>query len=285
EHGPNSISFIHRSFLEYFSARVISKDQTKIPLLVAKRHLHETIVMSCGLLVDIAPIIETAISQRELLLAAKCVSQARTKNPRLSQYVYKVLLDELGAEFLSEFEKFRTTPTEVCNEPDIYEELLYLWDGCFEDGLNSYTKGQRFESFAVKLFNSFSKVVRQDLHTENGELDLICENVISTPFWQDYGGEFPVECKNWSSNIPINEVGHFAHKMEMTKGVRLAFFVSVNGFTEDARRMLRNQAARETGPLVVPISGAEIKEAILKRDNIEDFFKEAIRDIKFLRKF
>lgn len=285
QYSPDSIGFVHRSFLEYFSARSIANDPSKTPMLIARRHLHEAVILACGLLSDIGAIIEAAVSKGEVILAAKCITQARTRNIRLANYVYKVFIDEVGQEFFDGVADFRSSPADPTSEPDQYEVLLNLWDLCFEEGLESHIKGHRFEAFAKGLFNSFSKVVRHDLHTENGELDLVCESIIATPFWRDYGGEFLVECKNWAAKVPISEVGHFAHKVEMARDVRLAFFFSVNGFTEDARRTLRNQAVKESKALIVPISGDEVKEAILRRDNLEDFFKEAIRDLKFLRKF
>jgi hypothetical protein len=67
--------------------------------------------------------------------------------------------------------------------------------------------------------------------------------------------------------------------------VKLAFFVSVSGFTDDAWRTLRNHATQMSTPLVVPLSGTEIKNALVDGAILEEFFKRAIREMKYLRKF
>jgi hypothetical protein len=67
--------------------------------------------------------------------------------------------------------------------------------------------------------------------------------------------------------------------------VKLAFFVSVSGFTADAEQRLRIQASNINMPLIVPIEGADLKEMLLKREYFEEFFKRKIREIKYLRKY
>jgi len=56
----------------------------------------------------------------------------------------------------------------------------------------------------------------------------------------------------------LKETATFANKVRLSRS-RLGFFVSVNGFTEDAIRTLKNQVADRDAPLIVPISGSDIQ--------------------------
>lgn len=163
-------------------------------------------------------------------------------------------------------------------------ELLHSLDSALDPRLTNHERGARFEEFAVGFFNKTLKVVSRDLRTENGELDLIVEIIRSDPFWIEFGGDALVECKNWTSNVPLSEVGAFLSKVNQGR-VKLAFFLSMSGFTEDARRTLRNHAANVTAALVVPLSGASIKKALMSDVILEEFLKEEIRAMKYLRKY
>jgi hypothetical protein len=47
--------------------------------------------------------------------------------------------------------------------------------------------------------------------------------------------------------------------------------------------MLRNNASDPAKPLVVPLDGRSLKEALAQRVDLELYFKDAIRDMKYLR--
>lgn len=160
--------------------------------------------------------------------------------------------------------------------------LLQLFDSACDLCLEQHERGVRFEDFAEGFFSQVFRIVSRNLRTENGELDLIIENVRSDPFWMEFGGDVLVECKNWNSNIPVKEVGHFLSKVSQGR-VKLAFFLSVSGFTEHARRTLRNQAASGAAALVVPLTGESIRCALISGVDLEEFLKNEIRGLKFLR--
>jgi len=285
EIGPGNITFIHRTFLEYYSARAISTDPLKVIGLIDKRELHDVVVMACGLLVDIAPILEAAVEKHEVLLAAKCVSHGRTKNKRLTEYVVSSFINEVGQSFIYQLMEFVHGDEFKEESYDTDSTLVDLWDRCFIEEITEQEKGKRFEEFSISFFSNLFKVVRHDFNTENGEIDLVCEFKAVDPFWSDFGGEVLVECKNWNSNVPLKEVGTFAYKVSTVRGLKLGFFVSGSGFTADAIRTLKNQAGDESKPLIVPIIGADIKKVLLQKDDIAEFFKESVRDMKFLRKY
>jgi len=284
ERSRGRIAFVHRTFLDFYCARALAGSPDRVLAAVGRRQHHEMIVMACGLISDVGPIIEGAVEQGEVLLAAKCISHGRTMNTNLIAYVVRRLLDEVGAAFA---EQLRITlsgyPSKTQATADT-TDLLRLWDKASEQALPSHVRGARFEDFAVCLFSSdLFNVVQRDLNTENGELDLVCEMRRRDPFWADFGGDVLVECKNWSSDVPLADSATFAHKVSLARGVKLAFLLSKSGFTDPAIRMLRNDASDPTKPLIVPLDGRSLKDALVQRVDLELFFKDAIRDMKYRR--
>lgn len=76
----------------------------------------------------------------------------------------------------------------------------------------------------------------------------------------------------------------FTYKATRHK-VKLAFFLSVAGFTSDAHRTMRNQAASSAEPLIVPLIGEDIERMLTRQEVFEEFLKERIREIKYLEKY
>jgi NACHT domain/Restriction endonuclease len=279
-----ALSFVHVSFVEYFAARGLSKRPGDAVRLLDTREGEAVLVFACALMDDIAPLVEAAVQRKRVLLAAKCISLGKTRNPQLSGYVVQEFKREVGEPFL----RLLTIPAEDAH-PSSEEvrpsaSLLDMLDAACDKRIPHHERGARFEGFSERLFGEVFKVISKDLNTENGELDLVLEIVRSEPFWLEFGGDVLVECKNWTSNVPLREVGVFLSKVNLAR-VRLAFFVSVSGFTEDAQRNLRNHAANVSAPLVVPLTGTEIKTALAQGAVLQEFFKEAIRRMKYLRKY
>lgn len=278
------VSFIHRSFLEFYAALAISDDPSRVVEFVGKPELHEVVIMACGLTTDVGPIIEAAVQHGEVLLAAKCISNSRSKSRGLSDYVMKALLEQVEAPFGESMATFFGKQPAPPAPRDEHLDLLNLLKEVGAGGLTSEEKGARFERFAVALFEKFFKVVSHDLNTFNGEIDLVLELVRWAPFWSDFGGECLVECKNWAATIPLKDVGSFSSKADKTRGIRLAFILSMSGFTKDAMDTMRIQAADPRKCLIVPIMGEDIKAALMKKDDFEEFFKSSIRRITHFRK-
>ena len=282
--SASGFSFVHKSFVEYFAARAIGARPQEAIRFVDTQGADEILVFACGLMDDVAPLIEAAIQKRRVVLAAKCISQGRTANSELMNYVVREFTREVGQPFVDLLA--RSAGGRGGQDPSARTsiELLHLFDSACDPRLANHERGARFEDFAVGFLGEAFKVVSRDLHTENGELDAVVEITRSDPFWIEFGGDALVECKNWTSNVPLKEVGAFLNKVTQGR-VKLAFFVSVSGFTEDARRTLRNHAANVTAPLVVPITGEAIKSALMAGVILEEFFKDQIRSMKYLRKY
>jgi Holliday junction resolvase-like predicted endonuclease len=164
----------------------------------------------------------------------------------------------------------------------VRKRLLKLFESACVPGLESHERGARFEKFVAGFFSPPFRLVSRNLRTENGELDLVLENICTDPFWMEHGADVFVECKNWSANVPVKEVGAFLSRVSQGR-VKLAFIVSVSGFTENAQRTLRNYAANGAAALVVPLTGESIRRALFSGVNLEEFLKEEIRRLKFRR--
>jgi Cdc6-like AAA superfamily ATPase len=284
EVAAGTIQFVHLSFLEYYVAKALVRTPQKLIALVSRPNAHQVLIFACGLIADVAPIIEAAIESGKVILAAKCLSHGRTDNKQLAEYVAQEFIREVGEPFTNLLKRVLDGRVVAAEKEDIYSILLQKWDRFSQDDLPSHIKGSRFEEFVIDFFSQMFTVVSHDLNTENGELDIIVEIIKQDSFWMEFGGDAFVECKNWASHIPLKDVGAFIAKVNQGR-VKLAFFVSVNGFTSDAEQRLRIQASNISAPLIVPIEGADLKEVLLKREYFEEFFKRKIREIKYLRKY
>ena len=282
--SKTTYSFVHKSFFEYYTARALKDNPLELIHILEREDSREVFEFACSLVVDVAPLIEAAIDRRLFMLAAKCISQGRTNNHQLKETVVYAFVNETGREFINLL--IETISPNIVNEANDnkIKNLIELWEHAFEADLPSHVKGERFEDFAEDFFGRVFEIISRNLNTENGEFDLIVGHKKIDPFWSEFGGDILIECKNWSSNVPLKEVTSFINKVNQSR-VKLAFFVSVSGFTADATRTLKNNVSNSTAPLVVPITGSEIKTALLEGEELEEFFKRVIRSFKYLRKY
>jgi len=283
--ADGAVMFPHKSFVEYYAGRAIANDAARLRAFVTQRQLHEVVVFAAGLAGNSAEVVGIALTEGEVLLAARCVSSGRSRDVDAANAVISRLLEDVGRPFRRLLESYLGVQEIDGRKVEGYDSLLRLWQGASTSGANSHEKGKRFERFSKEFFGQFFKVIYSNLNTENGELDLILEVTKMDPFWGDFGGEVLVECKNWDSRRPLKEVAAFAHKVMSTRDTKLAFFLSISGFTADALRTLKNQASDPTRPLIVPVTGEEIETALTRKSDLEEFFKAAIREMKYLRKY
>ncbi len=283
--GPESISFAHLTFMEFYAAKRLMNFPRKLASLLVETGpiAKETILFASGMMLDVAPLVESAVDRRELILAANCLREGRTENRILEAYVLDQLQRELGSDLIKKLaggvlEEKRPQPE------SIHSKLRRQFSEIRESNLPSNEKGKKFERFAERFFRQTFNVVELNRNTENGEIDLILENTGTDPFWTEWGGDIFVECKNWNSSRPLKETALFSNKVRMSRG-KLGFFVSVAGFTEDALRTLKNQVADKDAPLIVPITGDEIEVMLDHREKFDLFFRNVIRKIKHLHKW
>ena len=281
----DSVSFIHLTFMEFYAAKKLVKTPRKLSSLLvdAGPMAKDTLLFAAGMVIDVAPIVESAVDRRELILAANCLREGRTENKILEAYVVDQLQRELGKEVINKL-CGRAHDENQGEQESIYSILLRQLDEINRSNKGSNDKGKRFEEFAERFFRQTFNVVDLNRNTENGEIDLILENTGTDPFWTEWGGDIFVECKNWESSRPLKETAVFSNKVRMSRG-KLGFFVSMSGFTGDAIRTLKNQVADRNAPLIVPISGNDIRSMLEYREKFDLFFRDSIRKIKHLHKW
>jgi hypothetical protein len=284
--SEEALCFVHASLQDFYAARAIAHDRSRVASLINRPYAQEAMLFAGGLVSDIGPIVEAAVEQRNFILAAKYVSRGLIRNQDLANYVVQEFKAEVGSPFIELLAATgRSEASESkADEEHAYDSLIARWDAFHDAQLNSYEKGRRFESFAANFFGQFFKIVSRNLNTENGELDLVLEITKLAPFWIEFGGNVLVECKNWATTRPLKEVGAFAYKVGRSQ-TKLAFFVSVAGFTSDALETLKHNASDSAAALIVPLTGEDLKLALLKKEDLEEFLKSKIRDIKYLRKY
>jgi len=285
ETGSGSISFIHLTFMEFYAAKRLVAHPKKLSALLvdAGPIAKETMLFAAGMVFDVAPLVEAAVERRELILAANCLREGRTENRALETYILDQLQRELGSDLIKKLAG--GVLKEKRPQPEsIHSKLRRQFSEIQNASLSSNVKGKRLEEFANRFFQQSFNVIDVNRNTENGEIDLILENIGTDPFWAEWGGDIFVECKNWDKSRPLKETAVFSNKVRMSRG-KLGFFVSVTGFTEDALRTLKNQVADKEAPLIVPIDGKSINLMLEHREKFDLFFKEAIRKIKHMHKW
>jgi hypothetical protein len=281
--GQDIYQFSHHTFLEFYTARAAASSEECFQIILAHPPSKETVLFLAGLLDDATRVIEAVIRQGDLLMAVRCLSESKTHNEALINFTIAEFVRELGLPFAKRLADYvEDRKKEHGNTPHI--NLLRDYDGVCEKGLASHVKGRRLEKFMADFFGQVFVLVNANLNTENGELDLLFENKRIDPFWIECGGDIFVECKNYLDHVPSKEIGNFADKVSQAHG-KLAFFVAVNGFTEDAMRRILNHAAKGTSPLIVPIEGSDLTKMLTAREDFESFLKERIRNVRYVQKY
>jgi|GEM_PF-6358865 len=288
EVAEQRFSFIHRLFLTYFVARRLRDDAIGLLSLLDDHQWDrgELLELACGLADDVKALVQGCLSRGWLIEAASCVSAGRTRDKSLVDIVASRIGDAIGDRVARRLTQVwpRETAVSIADRTAerIESDLLTILDAASDMTVPNHVRGARFEAFAERMFSGLFKVVFKDYRTENGELDLILENLGHSPFWLEFGGDVLVECKNLTNRAPTHDIGHFLNKVTQAR-VKLAFILSDSGFTADAERALRNHASNPALALVVPITGRAIRAALETRDDLEEFLKDAIRAIKYLR--
>ena len=149
---------------------------------------------------------------------------------------------------------------------------------CQDPSLSSHDKGKALERLSVALFSA-CYAVEPNLRTQTGEVDLYLDDrKVTTPFWDDYGDNALVECKNWSKPVGSREVLVLIGKCTRADS-KLGFFVSLGPFSEDALSEIKGQnqrRGRSGSPLIVPVRLSDI-EALERYQEAEHWLRTLVR--------
>lgn len=287
------LSFVHSSFVEFMVARWLHASPSRLieALEFGETSVEEILCFAAGLADEVAPIVELLLQKDRVLDAVTCLRFARVENDALSAYVALRLGGHIGQGFIQRLVQqlppaldYAEDADEDRASPGVHDKLLRLLDDACDMSRPNHERGKRFESFSEALFDGPFEPVHRNFRSEHGELDLIMEVRGGAKFWDFWGPDIFVECKNLSRAVEAHQVHTFISKVEAPR-LKLGFLVSVNGFTEDAYAAFRNVARGENRPLVVPISGDQIRQMLQRRGLIELFFKDRIRDVRYDRKY
>lgn len=280
------IGFVHRSLLEFFVARRFRDDPAGLVALLSEfnEFSPEILRYAAGLFDELGPLIEWLIERGHLILAANCVAWGKSSNTALADHVIDLIERALEPRIFAQMvvreraaEEIPAPPPTLL-APDRFDALLGLFDRALEEVPN-HERGKRFEEFTNALFDGVFKPVSMNYRTEHGEIDIVMENVGQGHFWGEYGGDIFIECKNLNHSAEAHMVHTLASKAALA-GRKLAFFVSLNGFSDPALAAIRTKSLVTGHPLLVPLSGADLRQALLRRVDLENFFKDQIRKVR-----
>ena len=279
------IGFAHKSVMEFFVAWHFRDDAAGLGVFLSDLDdfSSEVLRYAAGLIDELGPLIEPLIYRGQLLLAANCVAWGKSRNTALADHIIdlieRALEPRIFSQMLHRVQERRVEPALFPPAArDRYDTLLDLFDRSIEEVPN-HERGQRFEEFTNALFNGVFEPVSMNYRTEHGEIDIVMENVGQGHFWGEYGGDIFIECKNLKNSAEAHMVHTFASKASLA-GRKLAFFVSLHGFSAPALAAIRTKSLMTGHTLLVPLCGEEIRNALLRRVDLENFFKDQIRKVR-----
>lgn len=308
--APGRFSFSHRSFQEFFVAFNFREDPAGLVPFLHRDDGDAVLEFAGGLVGNIAMLVEKAIAQGKLVLAAKMVTASMYDNKALKSYVAQAFRQTLGSDFielltreLPEGSQVRKTAPEAIRsgfsekvesiavappvppepaaaalealdfgESAPFETLLALLDGVRDDTLTHDERGRSFEDFVASFFGRVFIVAERNQLTDRGEIDLLLDFSSAGPFWLCFGNEALVECKNLGRKVTYAQTSTFITKVRQARR-KIGFILSFSGFTRDAMRALYDNLADPAAPIVIAIAGEEIRECLQLGGSIDEFLK------------
>lgn len=147
-----------------------------------------------------------------------------------------------------------------------------------EEG-SSQERGRRLESLLTFLFSHVSdlRVVERNYRTETEEIDLVLQvDNFSRRVWQKPGMPFMlVEAKNRADKASQQIVSVLLTKLQTNRGTsRIAFLVSLAGFTKDAKLQELRFSSQDTCVVMI---GREGLETLIEAEDLDDVLETMVR--------
>lgn len=312
EHDYRVFGFVHRSFQEFFVASYFRDDPAGLIPFLDEQHGDDILEFASGLIENVAPLIEKAVTQGKLVLAAKMLTSGRYDNKALKAYVAHAFHHALGTDFIAllatelgfvppQIKRSEVYPTiddqtkrptdeveppaaESVTEPavakpfevTVHETLLTMLDGVRNPDLPNEERGRVFEEFSAELFGQVFLVAERNQYGARGEIDLLLDFEKAGPFWLHFGNEALVECKNLKGAVSYPQATTFITKVRQSRR-KMGFIVSFSGFSENAIQALSDNMADPLSPAIVAITGNEIRQSLQSGEAIDAFLKERWR--------
>lgn len=143
----------------------------------------------------------------------------------------------------------------------------------------SQEKGRRLEALLAFLFSQVRdlKVIERNYRTETEEIDLVLQvDNFSSRVWQRPGVPFIlVEAKNRADKASQQVMSVLLTKLQTKRGTsRIAFLVSLAGFTEDAKLQ---ELRFSTQDICVVMIGREELFSLIEADDLDDALEALVR--------
>jgi hypothetical protein len=286
-YDTDRIDFRHRLIAEFLSALAIHDEPRWLTTAADFGNAPEAIGFALEMAADpTASLI--ALGEHSSVHELQRFAPSIARLPQMQRDRARVVLVEQLRRAFTASEAPAPTPLRAHDEEIYFEpppqELVQPWPSRLLDdwrelenpALTSHEKGQLLEDFMARFFGMFF-TVRRDIRTPSAQIDLLLEVIKIEPFWNDYGALVPVECKNRKGRAKSGHIRDFVGAIGPSD-TRLAFFVSRSGFTRDALEEIR---PRRGAVLLVPITGAQIVNALEDHTEPAQFFTAIVRNARF----
>jgi hypothetical protein len=277
-------SFFHLSLQEWFAAQALLHlplaNVAEVDPRLLDPRLDQTVWFAMPSLHDPVPLLARTLDNRSLTHTLWLLDAIRPRAAAVAAGVaalrYALPPDITVGALPLEGAELRTPEHPTMRDQHAHERLSREWTALMLSSDTGRAKGQLLEKFMISLFGEVFAIVAHDLDTGTGELDLVLENTAEGNFWSYWGPDLVAECKHLSAEVDVAAINTFLGKVSGSR-LRLFFVVSTRGFNYRARERLELAAADQRGPLLVPISGADIERMLVDSQPVEVFLKDMIR--------
>lgn len=158
-------------------------------------------------------------------------------------------------------------------------ELIELFDKV-KSTKGSYEKGNIFETFAIKLFNSPFLVYYDRNVSNTGEIDVVFETKkIPGTIFESFNTVLLIECKNWLvKKVDKKEISDFSLKLSKAES-NVGILFSRGEITKNATEEIHNvRLLNKT--IIIVITSTEIEKVLFEGQNLYDILKKKYMDAR-----
>lgn len=277
--ADGQVGFVNFSLQEYHMARHVLTEPECLRVLSRSPSLSSVVVMAAQRAPDVDVIAGELLDMGEIFVAAQCLGHGSTQNSDLVAEIRDRIAKAVGPNYAQIFGMSQERSQTERSVSNPFGHLRHLWQRVLEPDLKNAEKGKRLEEFTSQFLGTVFPVLGRNVHTQVGEIDIIVElrvPPVERFFWERYGADALVECKNWETNVGPEKVNHLLAKAEKTRS-QIAFIVSSGGFTVDALSAISEITGMKEKPLIVPVNGQDIEDALRDHSDLYEAIKRWVR--------
>nr|WP_315384354.1 NACHT domain-containing protein [uncultured Sphingomonas sp.] len=315
EISENQFGFVHRSFQEFFVAAYYRDNPAGLVPFLHVEGGDAILEFASGLIDNVAMLVEKAVAQGQLVLAAKMTMAGRYENAALRKYVAQAFRHTLGSEFMGILARearpaqrkgvrsdqsnaaaappparkapaVTSTPAPAAppvREPTPAERLLAALDLVRDPTQPNEERGKLFEEFSVAFFGQVFNVVERNRLTDRGEIDLLLDLSGAHTYWHIFGNEALVECKNLTAKVTLAQASTFIAKVQQSRR-KLGFIIAFAGFTKDAMQAVYDCGTNQAAVVIIAITGDDVRKMLQLGGSVDEFLRAGYRDVTMPRR-